>query len=575
MKFKQIILQSNRMKLVQLGPDGSFPGEKGKFYYYKRGELLRVEYFYDFLKTCTPFLFIQSRPANSQPKTPSKSTQWFIMQKNQKMVQGKLPFGAKIINGTFDIDGTWQADLKMDFNGNILMQVGFVSFQEKSDKVFFEVQHAGQPEWFIDQPHLELSGSETLLSTRSLSILGVSHFEGKTAVEEFEGLSSHGFNSVLFPSVCDLGAHRSSDELNELAQIVSSLEKQEKSASFVELALECTGINFKWILDAPNGFYNLKTCPGLFCVFEIDKALMKVNEDVQNGLIFSPNHPKEAKIDLLMRHISTEVLPRLKIEEYFLVNVAQQVEEFIVFYETTFPYAETLEGSYLDLDDEYNFMKDSKKVCLRNFLQSGNMQNFGEKRFGVRVNQKALAKYLLDSGKHYKREHIKAVLEIINEINAEHVANMIIEALVGLKEEITQKINEKSDASAANPLIQPYFIHLEDESLLYALSDGLIYTTSTIETIQKEKLHEEDPITSSNFFLLRRKFQPSDLSIRVRWGSGKSECRELWIRMRESVRQMARIFHGFLIKDFEMVPEYVLEYMINKVKLILKRLKPK
>ena len=60
--------------------------------------------------------------------------------------------------------------------------------------------------------------------------------------------------------------------------------------------------------------------------------------------------------------------------------------------------------------------------------------------------------------------------------------------------------------------------------------------------------------------------------IKLRYGSSKKSCPELWKRMRKYIREMSKIFHGFRLDNAHNTPLHVGEYFMRKARNINKNI---
>lgn len=102
----------------------------------------------------------------------------------------------------------------------------------------------------------------------------------------------------------------------------------------VDIVLNHTANNSKWIVDHPEATYNTDDCPHLWSAWLLDEAIMKFSENYANKKVpecpAAPYLGNENDLGKVMSLLRNKVVGPLKLHEFFLCEVQKFMrDEFI------------------------------------------------------------------------------------------------------------------------------------------------------------------------------------------------------------------------------------------------------
>lgn len=101
--------------------------------------------------------------------------------------------------------------------------------------------------------------------------------------------------------------------------------RSEGLLSIVDIVLNHTANDSKWIVDYPEASYNTDDCPHLWSAWVLDKAIQDFSLDFANKRIpecpSAPYVANETDLGKVMHAIRKRVIDRLNVYQYFDCNV--------------------------------------------------------------------------------------------------------------------------------------------------------------------------------------------------------------------------------------------------------------
>lgn len=102
--------------------------------------------------------------------------------------------------------------------------------------------------------------------------------------------------------------------------------------SICDIVLNHTANESKWIYNHPEGSYSCFTCPHLRPAFLLDAMFAQVSVDVSKNLLEMSGVPENIELEdhlqALRHQIMTNYLPKIRIEEFYIINVEKYVDSF-------------------------------------------------------------------------------------------------------------------------------------------------------------------------------------------------------------------------------------------------------
>lgn len=118
-----------------------------------------------------------------------------------------------------------------------------------------------------------------------------------------------------------------------MAELKGTLDglRQEGLLSMVDIVLNHTANDSRWIVDHPEATYNTDDCPHLWVAWELDSALQRFTKDFAQKKVpecpCAPYIKTEADLAQVMRVIQTKFLDGLRLHEFFLCDVQRVMRD--------------------------------------------------------------------------------------------------------------------------------------------------------------------------------------------------------------------------------------------------------
>lgn len=567
---------------INLARDGSFPCPSDKLFTLKQKTRLRLNLESRCLFSFIPYALTSlPKPSLKKPKAVHYPKPVEIKEV-VKVTRQQIEHNYTLVEGNFNLEGTWQCDITPEFSGSLFIQIIFVK-SEENIKTEFEISKFAKCEYFLVEPIMVRNGktisyAQLNIQTVFPNLLGpIANWKDclKSQVELM------GYNGFHFAPVQKLGGSQSlysvknqlklSDEIfgpgdnnekmNKLKETIKFLDVKLNAQSFIDILLNHTSYDSKWILKSADSYYNVQNTPKLKSALALDRKLAEFStrlsekkvEKYKKGNVIE----SEADLETLIPIIEEEVFAPLKLHEYFLFCAPSIVSKL----------KETMQKLYPDIkikmheseveDDvaAFNIFSKEKDDVLEEFLGL-HIENLGVDVRGTSINFTAACENLVLNAKKHSYELYELVLKNMNvkfEIKAKEYLN---EALTNIKNNITyEKIKSKnSTISSENPLVQNYFTPLRNGD--FAANNGWILFADP----------KENFAGSHNFHYLRRNIVIWRDLIKLRYGESKKDSPFLWKHMKTYVQSCASIFHGFRIDNAHSTPLHVGEYFMRKAR---------
>ncbi len=411
------------------------------------------------------------------------------------------------------------------------------------------------------------------------------------------------YNFIHFTSIQSLS---NSDNLfslkdqNEISDLYfdEKLSNEEKKSKFkenmdllrekyhigniIDIILNQTSIESNWIYENPECGYTLDNCPWLTVAYELDKLLVNYSNLFFEGKVSCESAPyinNENDLNSVIDDIKNCIL-RENFEEFFLIPIEDYISKFLDFYNNLEKeQSYSIKRTYLfnELEKDYNITTNEQgKLNLNNAtlydLISLKCYNYGESRFGIKINIEFVSMLLLENFRDKKKNtyqnefhFIKMVKRFINKINEDwiiKVNEMIKYALLNIKEFIRYEFIELKRTGLRRKLIDNYFhvIDPNDKKKIF-LCNGFI--------MQSENINNPFPDFSEegSWYLFKRKVIINNDTLKINYGKNFESCPKFLIEyMSKYLNEMSEIFNGLFIDNVISIPKFILKYLINEAR---------
>ncbi|KAH0598611.1 hypothetical protein MHUMG1_03914 [Metarhizium humberi] len=455
------------------------------------------------------------------------------------------------------------------------------------------------PTYYIDvAPRLRLDGRP--LPLPALSVFSViSKFMGKYPTDwdsHLRGISDRGYNMIHFTPLQVRGSSNSPyslyDQLgwdsgcfpngeSDVEKLIQSLEKDNSLLSLTDIVLNHTAHNSKWLQEHPEAGYNLSTAPWLESAYELDSKLLELSSKLQSlGLPTDPKSPED--LLLIMEAIKTEVIAKIRLWEYYALDVERDADAAVDTWAGTEAYTPQDTESIQEAVEQ---LRDSSVTQHADFLRKFALlgkDRLGE-RFRRRVDPNIAATLLAFSLGRYEGESSNSadkaaarlkMVEILHALNVplyEEYDGDIKEILEQLYNRIKYvrlddhgpKLGPINDE---NPLIETYFTRLpkndttskHDPRDLMVMNNGWVWGGNAL-------IDNAGP--DSRVYLRREVIVWGDC-VKLRYGSKPDDSPWLWKHMTEYARKLATYFAGLRIDNCHSTPIHVAEHILDEARRV-------
>ncbi|KJH49784.1 glycogen debranching enzyme [Dictyocaulus viviparus] len=340
---------------------------------------------------------------------------------------------------------------------------------------------------------------------------------------------------------------------DDVGHIVNRIEKNWNMLTVQDVVWNHAAKNAHWLQEHPECGYNCLNSPHLRPAFVLDRAYHHFGKEVSNGKWASRGVPEVVNtvhhtnaIEYILR---TEVLPKVRLHEFFQLNVEENVKKF-----------EDLakEGASSELLDEFLPIEQDPEW----------------KRFGCSVNwSKAMKIFNRNSSEESIRFTSSRDFKPCSVTSAGKQSWQIL--MVGLRAVmghiVYQRIAEKGPKLGAvtskHPLTTDYFL-FNESSTSWEEDEKWAYNSESSRFILAFNgwVMCSDPL--KNFALadsqvyLRRELVCWGDSIKLNYGENPDDSPFLWQYMKSYTQECARLFHGLRIDNAHGTPIHVAEYLI-------------
>mmetsp|Transcript_19591 Transcript_19591/g.35971 ORF Transcript_19591/g.35971 Transcript_19591/m.35971 type:complete len:1576 (-) Transcript_19591:43-4770(-) len=363
--------------------------------------------------------------------------------------------------------------------------------------------------------------------------LGLSH--SHYSIEDHLALSSD-----LFP-----GLETEAQKQTALQDVLARLDKELGVGAIVDVVLNHISVGSRVIEEHPEYTYNLENSPHLRVAYELDKALDNFSKDI--GMCKVPQYTSGAQIrseqDLsaIIRILKNDVLPRLKLNEFFLADVGNVSDHF-------------REAGVEPVTEELKLLAQSKGLDRAVFQHL--LIGEGETRLGLRFDSgrlKDLMQHMnIPEGKW--ESEIRSLVGKLNSANQARYESDVTEILRNIEGDIRFYKLEKKDFTICerNPLVRRYFTELGNGHA--AAYNGFIMENKNVL---------EDFAGRGTWFYFRRSLVIWADCVKLRYGECKEDCAGLWMRMENYLCNMALAFKGIRMDNAHGTPIQVSSHLLE------------
>ncbi|RAH82580.1 glycogen debranching enzyme [Aspergillus japonicus CBS 114.51] len=542
------------------------------------------------------------------PSDPSYLLRFVIEGTSSICREGQLWVNIPEDGHPFDRSAFRSFRLSPDFNKNIQIDVpitspgSFAFYVTFSPLPEFSVSQTATPEptrtptYYIDvSPKLTLRGRD--LPLNALSIYSViSKFLGKYPTDwdkHLNGISQRNYNMIHFTPLMKRGDSNSPysifDQLQfddavfpngeaDVANLVAKMEEKHGLLSLTDVVWNHTANNSKWLEEHPEAGYSVETAPWLESALDLDNALLEFGENLAS-LGLPTDFKSVDDLVAVMNAIREQVIHKLKLWEFYVVNVAADTQKVIQQWQTSKSIDITSdEWSQHKLKDFGNWTLEEQAIFVREKAIPTSKQLLGrysraiEPKFGAAILTVLLGPS--DAANSDTTAAEKAISKLLDEVNlpfykeydadVAEVMNQLFNRIKYLR--IDSHGPKLGPVTEQNPLIETYFTRLplndttkkHDSKALALVNNGWIWNADALRD-------NAGPFSKS---YLRREVIVWGDCVKLRYGSSPEDNPFLWEFMTKYTRLMAKYFSGFRIDNCHSTPLVVAEYLLDEARKV-------
>ncbi|KAJ5607826.1 hypothetical protein N7537_004445 [Penicillium hordei] len=495
--------------------------------------------------------------------------------------------------------------LQPNFNENIQIDIpvtsagAFAFYTTFSPLPVFSVEEVSAPEptqtpvHYIDvSPKLTLQGKD--LPLNALSIFSViSKFMGQYPTDwdrHLRGIGQRNYNMVHFTPLMQRGASNSPysifDQLtfdsdffpngeDDVTSLVAKMEKDYGLLTLTDVVWNHTAHNSKWLEEHPESGYSVETAPWLEAALELDSALLKFGDSLQD--IGLPTEFKnEEDLVTVMNAARKQAIDGTRLWEFYVLDVKNNVKNILDEWINA-----SIDPALVGRDEMQQFKNWSltqQANVLREIGIPSVKQVLG--RYGRAVDPKfgAVALNVLfgdyNEG-HTNLDDIEASLsQLLDEANlpfykeydadVDAIMDQLFNRIKYLR--IEDHGPKLGPVTKENPLIETYFTRLpvndvtkkHDPKALALVNNGWIWNADAMK---------DNAGPDSRAYLRREVIVWGDC-VKLRYGSSPEDSPFLWDFMTQYTRLMAKYFSGFRIDNCHSTPLVVAEYLLDEARKV-------
>ncbi|MGH0155090.1 UNVERIFIED_CONTAM: hypothetical protein FKN15_038767 [Acipenser sinensis] len=392
-----------------------------------------------------------------------------------------------------------------------------------------------------------------------------------------------GYNMIHFTPLQTLGLSRSCYSLADQLELNPDFSNKEKQFSWTDVGklvdklktewnIICitdvvynhTAANSKWLMEHPECGYNLVNSPHLKPAWLLDRALWHLTCDVADGKYKDKGLPalieNDEHLNAIRRIIWEDVYPRIKLWQFYQVNVQDTVEQF----------------RNLLVKGNRNIVSGPKKPLKI-------IQDPMYRRFGSTIDMNiALETFIPNSNEpsaildccnwfHKRLEELNGACYKQLHYHQEQAVNCVLGNVV--YERLTDHGPKLGPVTRKDPLVTRYFTYrfeemsLEQEEQLMHQSDKACHFLAHNGWVMADDPLRNFAEPGSDVYLRRELICWGD-SVKLRYGNSPEDCPYLWAHMKKYTEITAKYFCGVRLDNCHSTPLHVAEYLLDHARVI-------
>jgi glycogen debranching enzyme len=357
-------------------------------------------------------------------------------------------------------------------------------------------------------------------------------------------------SNELFPGLDTVTPTQEAQKQEALRDTLHRLDMELGLGAIVDVVLNHISSGSHVLEEHPEYTYNLDNSPYLRVAYELDKALDEFSKNLASrrvtGYTSGSQIKTEQDLTMIMRILKAEVLPRLRLNEFFLADEGAALQHF-------------QEAAAEEVSEEVRksaLEKGLEKTAFK-YLVIGE----GENRHGIRLDSgrmKTILQLLQVPEAKWQGE-ARALLKKLNSVNQARYEGDVLDILRNIEGDIRYHKLERRNYTIndSNPLVQPYFSRLKNGAV--AAFNGFIMDNRNVL---------EDFAGPGTLHYFKRNIVAWSDCVKLRYGSCREDAPGLWDRMEEYITHMAQAFKGIRLDNAHGTPLHLSLHMLEVARAV-------
>lgn len=379
--------------------------------------------------------------------------------------------------------------------------------------------------------------------------------------------------------------------LDDVAKIIDWLRDDHGVLSITDIVLNHTANESQWVRKNPDASYNCLNSPWLRPAFILDRLFWHLSEDIEDGrwesrgVTSTVNTSKQ--LDDIRAIFINEYLPLVNLEEFYMINVEQVIEDFehcLLAY---------IYGDTAKLDSSQRKVVAQPQKNNTKYSAIEIVQDMEYKRLGSSINfTNALNLVLNEVGLNdssndsinrwidFALLHVRSLLHKLNEEKQSAIRSYLHYAVDNvLKGAAYERIDSNGPkipkVTRKTPLATEYFtdeVNEHNQDIIQIEQDVYDESKAFLFMAHNGWVMGDDPLknfaSQDSWVYLRRELVCWGDSIKLRFGDSPEDSPFLWSFMEEYVKQMASTFHGLRLDNCHSTPIHVAEHMLDAARRV-------
>ncbi|KAJ3057262.1 hypothetical protein HK097_009921 [Rhizophlyctis rosea] len=341
--------------------------------------------------------------------------------------------------------------------------------------------------------------------------------------------------------------------------------------SVTDVVWNHTACNSAWLEEHPEAAYNLVTAPHLRSAYELDDLLLEFSVDIEKVYGLPPKIRTEEQLQKVMSTFKDAVLPKLRLWEFYVVDVEKSVEELRA---TMIDPLRRADDSKYQVHIGALSLKDRADLLRKDGLRDAR----DGMRYSKTIDMDVAFAFVDKLAKDCNLPDVEAVLvyyrAVLNEVNLVYYEDHDADVKAVLENVTSRARYLRVDAHGPrlgplcqmHPLNDTYFTRLpRNETTAKRHADELMLANNGWIWNADPLLNFAGP--ESKAYLRREVIAWGDC-VKLRYGDKPEDNKWLWSHQEEYTRKMARLFAGFRIDNCHSTPMHVAAHLLDVARTV-------